>query len=83
MKVIVINDDDGHTTAFKYTEDNIIKLLAEIRKSDMGQDINEDFEPRDLQDILDCLEENCYELNSRGGKVHILDIEPELETLYL
>ena len=49
-RVIVINDDDGHTNAYAFTDDNMRKLLLACIKA---EDCNTFLDQEDLQKLVD------------------------------
>lgn len=82
MKVIVICDDDGHTTAYAYTIQNLTKIFEQLEKNGELEDDFTDCRPYTLEAYEESLLES-YAVNSRGGKVHLLDIEEKINTLYI
>ena len=84
MKVIVVNDSDGHTNVLNYNFDNLKQLLeffleaGECEQEDeayvlLGSDLDQPSNPT-TEKLEEFIIENCLNVNGRGGMVHILEI---------
>lgn len=85
MKVIVINDSNGHTNVYAVNQGNLNKLLSYMLDADMLDEPDEakDLLERDLppleSELLELLEEEG-QINSRGGQIHVLELEETFKT---
>ena len=88
MKVIVINDMDGHTTVTAGTANNLRKLLKsvleakpdEVQYHDSAKALIDGDD--DIESLYKWMYENVDALNCRGGMIHVLEINQEWKYAY-
>lgn len=82
MKVIVLNDSNGHTNAWAVNKENLAALLRHLIEAGMCDEdevgeglLAEDADAARLEEFI--LSE--YQVNSRGGQCHILEVSETYE----
>jgi hypothetical protein len=80
MRIIVVNDSDGNSAAFKYTRLNLLKVAQYLKDAGM---LYEEIPDHLItsQEIVDAMADEGA-INSRGGQVHILEVNPNLDYGY-
>lgn len=77
MKVIVIDDSDGHTTAIQYTTENLVKLLIASLESGRCDDSTRASallaKQATAEELEEFLTDECW-VNSRSSQSHILEV---------
>jgi len=80
MKVIVINDDDGHCTVLKRTPQNMRALVEHLHE--IGRGCADDPVPEDDGDLEAWLYRAYVLDRSGGGQIYLVDVEDDWNFSY-
>jgi hypothetical protein len=79
MKIIVVSDSDGHTSAYAYNQANLLRILRHVEEIGMLEgEIPENPTMEQLEEVV----ANTYWIDQRGGQLCIVDLQDNFDPPY-